>query len=344
MENNVDLEIIRRYTGGKYFFRDLKKLSCWFKEDEYDDELKKAVESDWDAFRLENDSQYKDLTSVFFNLKQYISVEKKSYSMSRRILSVYSKIAVVLLIPLLIYSSYTLFNYVRSIQSSPHWVEIDSPYGARTSFELPDGTKVSLNSGARLKYDVKFKENRDIELDGEAYFDVHHDASSPFIVHTDVLDIKVLGTKFSVSSLSDENLVDVVLVQGKVQLTGNKDSFSEILKPNERFCYSKREHSGKIEEIDAKYLTAWKDGLLMFRNKPLGDVLKQIGRWYNVQIEVLDPEINDFRYRATFKDEPLEEVLNLISLTAPIQYKIRERTQIKNDLYESKTIEIRMKK
>ncbi len=262
-------------------------------------------------------------------------------SFQQRFTSVYARIAAILLLPLLIYSAFSLLNQAFNLSDTSSWVEIVSPAGMRTHFDLPDGTKVSLNGDARLKYKANFQKDRQLVLEGEAYFNVHHDASSPFVVQTEVMDVKVLGTKFSVVSMAEENSVEVVLEEGKVQLLGKDKSFAETLNPNEGFFYDKENRSGKITTVDASYLTSWKDGLLVFRNEPLGEVMNRVGRWYNVKFDIVDAEVQSFRYRATFSGEPLEEVLRLISLTAPVEYEIKERKINKDGKFEDKIIEVR---
>jgi len=344
MKEKIDSKLIQNYANGHYSFRNLKQIARWFQDSKYHNDIKSVINSYWDQFELKENHAEKDLTSVFNKLKEKILNEKKGINLKQRLISIYAHVAAILLLPLLVYSSYSLIDRVFNLPGSRNRVEIVSPKGTRTHFDLPDGTKVSLNSGAHLKYNVNFKRNRQLSLCGEAYFDVYHDDSSPFIVHTDVMDVTVLGTKFSVASIKEENSVEVVLEEGKVQLKGKGNSFSEVLSPDEKFFYDRENKKGKIEKVDARYLTSWKDGILMFRGEPLGEVMERIGRWYNVKFEIIDPEVKAFRYRATFSDEPLEEVLRLISLTAPVEYKIKERNLKKDGRYDEKTVVVKMKK
>ncbi|MGQ8337773.1 FecR family protein [Sunxiuqinia sp. A32] len=344
MREKINSDIIRKYINGTYTYQELKKLANWFNNEKFDEDIREAVYSHWDKYTETESMQERDLSSVLKTLKTKILPENKSQSFKQRVITFYFRVAAILLIPLLIYSSYTLFNRAPEKQSFSKWIEIVSPYGSRTHFDLPDGTKVSLNSGAHLKYNADFNNERKISIEGEAYFDVHHDASSPFIVEAEMVNVKVLGTKFSVSSFLDENTIDVILEEGKVQLFGENNSLSEVLKPDEKFSFDKNNMSGEIEHIDAKYAHSWKDGILIFRNEPLGEVIRKIGHWYNVKFDVLDPELTEFRYRATFQNEPLEEVLRLISLTSPIEYVIKERKVNEKGQYENKVIELRIKK
>lgn len=343
MKEKVDPVLIRNYTEGRYSFRDLKRIARWFQDIRYYSDIRSMIDSHWEEFGLNENHKEKDLSAVFFRLKEKILVEKDRISFGQRFIHVYARVAAILLIPLLVYSAHNLVSRrFDSLERSP-WVEIVSPAGTRTHFDLPDGTKVSLNSDTRLKYKANFKNDRRIVLEGEAWFDVFHDASSPFVVHTEALDVKVLGTKFSIVSIEEENSVEVILEEGKVELTGKENSFLEILLPDQGFFYNKGTRSGRIAAVDARYLTSWKSGHLVFRNEPLGEVMKKLGRWYNVKLEIADPELEDFRYRATFGDEPLEEILRLISLTAPVSYEIGERRINSDGQFQDKIIKVRLR-
>lgn len=344
MKEKVDLDLIRKYSKGQYSFRDLKRIAIWFEDSEYQDEIESAIEVYWRDFEASPGEQAKDLSLVFRRLKKQILAEKTSLSFTQKFTRVYGRIAAVLLIPLLVYSLFNLSQKFFVHSKSSSWVEIVSPNAARTHFELPDGSHVSLNGGTHLKYNADFENDRRVEVKGEAYFDVVHNESAPFVVQTDELDVKVLGTKFSVAAFENENQVEVILEEGKVELTGVKNSFSEILKPNEGFFYSKKSHSGIIKKIEANYYMAWKDGILIFRSEPLSEVFKRIGHWYNVQFDLQDKSIEGFMYRATFKNESLEEVLRLIALTAPIEYELNKRDIDKSGIYTEKLINVKRKK
>ena len=344
MKEKVDSRLIRKYANGHYSFRDLKRIAFWFDHLQYHDDLRSVLDQHWSEFLQGEVAEKKDLSSVFETLRAKIMAERNQRNVLEKFRKVYLRAAAILLVPLLIYSAFSIIDRFSS-QPLPdnNWVEIVSPKGTRTHFDLPDGTKVSLNSSAQFKYQTDFRRNRLVQLKGEAYFDVVHDAGFPFIVQTDEMDVRVLGTKFSMVSLDDENIAEVILEEGKVQLTGKGNSFSEELSPNEGFFYNKETRSGKISTVDAKTLTAWTEGMLIFRSEPLGNVLKRIGRWYNVRFEILDKEVEAFRYRATFHNEPLEEVLRLISLTAPVEYEIKDRDMNEDGLYGEKVITIGLK-
>ena len=342
-KEKVDGRLIRNYTKGQYSFQDLKRLAHWFGDLSYHNEIKAVIDEHWAEFELDDGMGEKDLSAVYNRLRLKIIAEKKEISLTQKVYKIYIRVAAILIMPLIIYSAFSLSNHFFDFPKSNPWVEIVSPKGARTHFELPDGTKVSLNSGTHLFYHVNFKNDREVKLEGEAYFDVVHNQVVPFEVQTDFITVRDIGTKFSVSSFAQEKTIEVILQEGEVELMGEKGSFRQELKPNEGFYYDKETHSGKIATVDAVNLTAWKDGLLVFRSEPLGEVLKRLGRWYNVRFDIQDKEIEDLHYRATFREEPLEEVMRLISLTASIKYEIRERKVDENGEYQERVVVVRKK-
>ncbi|MDO8927982.1 MAG: DUF4974 domain-containing protein, partial [Bacteroidota bacterium] len=176
-----------------------------------------------------------------------------------------------------------------------------------------------------------------------AWFDVTHNDKIPFIVSTANLDVQVLGTKFNVAAFPEEKVTEVVLQEGKVKVNGYNGLFTVDMKPDEKFTYNKDLQSGTIQTVNAEHFSSWKDGLLVFRNEPLSEVLKRIGRWYNVEFVLSDPEISKFRYRATFQEEQIEEVIRLISLTAPIKYSFNKREMGDDGVFKKRIITIQRK-
>lgn len=342
MKEPIDYKILKKIAGGKYSLSEFKLISRWFSESEHESELKNAIQQHWNEFSTADDTE-KDLSLVLNQLKQKIASEKPFVHFRIKLHYFYRQAAAILLLPLVLYSLYSTF-IASPTSGNTSAVEIYSPQGARTHFQLPDGTQGWLNSGSSLKYAGNFVADRTIALTGEAWFEVAHDRKNPFVVSTRALEVQVLGTKFNVSAFPDENVTEVVLQEGSVKVNGNQGVFNLEMNPNEKFTYDKVLQSGTIQTVNAGQFNAWKDGLLVFRNEPLSEVLKRIGRWYNVDFVLSDPEIAKFRYRATFQEEQVEEVIRLISLTAPIDYSFDARQIGDNGVFKKRTITIRRKK
>jgi ferric-dicitrate binding protein FerR (iron transport regulator) len=220
-------------------------------------------------------------------------------------------------------------------------VEINAPEGTRTQFSLPDGSTGWLNSGSKLKYNPVFTE-RNVELQGEAWFDVQHD-ETVFTVNTDYMDVRVMGTQFNVMAYRDENFAEVVLEEGKVEVEGTKGCFEKILTPGEKLKYSLEENRFGVQQVDTNPYTAWKEGFLLLDNEPLKTAVARIERWYNVDIEIKDETLRNYRFKATFQDEPLEEVLRLLAMTTPMEYTIEKRGIGDENVYRKKKVTIKRK-
>ncbi len=168
------------------------------------------------------------------------------------------------------------------------------PYGKRSKVKLSDNTSVWLNSGSKLIFPAKFeKSKREVYLQGEAIFDVTHDAKHPFHVHTDNLEVQVLGTLFNLSAYNDDVETSTVLVEGSVELSYQGTSLlgktKSTIVPGTLASYSAQGSSLKQENVDTHIYTSWREGYLIFRQQPLPDILKKVSRYYNVKIKMEDP-------------------------------------------------------
>jgi transmembrane sensor len=277
-----------------------------------------------------------------------IKVEKCISNKSRISISFnyLQKVAAFLLIPLLAGSFFIgrslSINKIENLQK-PVFNEVSAAFGTRSAITLSDGSKVWLNAGSRFKYPDRFSSNsREVYLWGEAYFEVESNPSKPFIVRTRTMDVRATGTQFNVSTINLTNTFEVTLVSGKVTVShtipGEKPEKISEMAPNQHLSYDSI--SGKIdiskEEI-YKYI-AWKDGKLVFRNDLLSDVLKKISYFYNVDIELRGDELREYRYRATFEEETISEILKLLKLSAPVDYVELPRKLMPDGTFSKKKI------
>lgn len=187
---------------------------------------------------------------------------------------------------------------------------LTTPQNATAEVTLPDGSIVTLNAGSRLVYPQSFKGvTREVELQGEACFKVHHDAKHPFIVKTGRIFTKVLGTEFNVRSYSPQN-IHVTLLQGSVAVS--TPSSSKRLKPGEDASL----HGGvlTVRAVDTEEFTAWKNGEFYFDNETLLDIAKEIGKWYNVSVIFQSPEKMHTRlFFVAPRDGNIEELLEVLN-------------------------------
>jgi hypothetical protein len=265
------------------------------------------------------------------------------------ILNIFSKVAAVLFIPLLSLSIYTYINNSfpgsGTTKSNPVFTEVTAPYGSIISVDLPDGSKAWLNNGSHLKFPQKFKGRmRKVELSGEAYFKVAHNTKKPFLVTGNEIQVLAVGTEFNMMAYPDENTIETTLKSGKViiqKLSSNgKMNNIFVMKPNQHTIYSRKEKKISYKDDDPDKYISWMKGKLIFKDDPLDVVIKRLGRWYNVDIQVTDTELSQFTYTATFVDETLTQVLDLLVIATPVKYKMSTRTKQEDGTFSKRKVVI----
>ena len=201
---------------------------------------------------------------------------------------------------------------------------VTTPYGARTSFKLPDGSEVWLNSGSKISFPRQYDTLRNVELSGEAYFNVIKDGR-PFRVKTGYGNVEVMGTSFDVKTYINENF-ETTLVEGSVKVRNNTNKIATIKPGQQSVITSANEFS--IHEVNTDLITSWREGKLMFVKEPFQNVARQLERWYNVKIELQGEKLKKLGYTGTIEMENFSEVLELINTTTPIKYKFNKNTRI----------------
>ncbi|WP_262248370.1 FecR family protein [Parapedobacter soli] len=201
--------------------------------------------------------------------------------------------------------------------------EISTPRGGQYQVVLPDGSKVWLNAGSRLRFPAVFAAgSREVFLEGEGFFSVAHN-DQRFIVRTDGQQITVLGTEFNVRAHPDEPMVQTTLLRGSVQVDLNNQGASHILKPNQQAVVDRQAQTVRIEEVVTSEYAAWKDGYFTFRNTPLATVMQDVARWYDVSIDA--GSLPDKRLYAVLpRDVSLATLLEMIGLTSGIEFDLKE--------------------
>ncbi|WP_455640422.1 FecR domain-containing protein [Parabacteroides sp.] len=243
----------------------------------------------------------------------------------RRMLWFAQRVAAVLFIPIFVLSVYLWMQGDK--KGEVHMVEMRANPGVVSMLSLPDGSRVWLNSASSLKYPSDFvADNREVELEGQGYFEVTHDAKQPFIVHAGQdYAVEVLGTTFSVAAYADDDRIETTLVEGSVNIhvqTGGGQELSRRIKPQEKVTFTKTTKELDVETVNTDYETAWKNGEIIFRNHPMSQVLKVLSRHYHVKFVVQDSLVLNSIITARFKDEQLPQVMEYLRLASGIKYTI----------------------
>lgn len=194
------------------------------------------------------------------------------------------------------------------------------PVGKTYELNLADGTRVKLNSKSELIYPDNFSEHtREVTLIGEAYFDVAKDASKPFIVKANGIDVKVLGTSFNVSCYDQQPTIETTLVEGKVAVVIPNQS-EEIITPSQQLVFDKTKQTSATATVDTRIYTSWINDKLIFKNERIDVILTKLQYWYDFEIEYDNENIKENRFSLEIdKDTDLNKILDLINFTSNIK-------------------------
>ena len=182
----------------------------------------------------------------------------------------------------------------------PVYYTMNIPYGGEYNLILPDGTKIYLNAGTSLRYPDHFAGGiREIFLSGEAYLEVARDTTSPFIVRTPDVDVRVLGTVFNVNAYPDGEYVRTTLVEGKVEALCGDERI--LMEPGTQVAYNKMMCEADYFPVDVRLFTSWKDGYYDFEEMSLGELMQVLSRWYDVKAEFAEPALKDLKFSGRLK-------------------------------------------
>lgn len=202
------------------------------------------------------------------------------------------------------------------------------PQGGEYHLTLSDGTDVWLNAETELKFPTHFNSDRRIvELNGEAYFNVAHNAAKPFIIRTDGIEVKVLGTSFGVRSYKEENTIFTTLVSGSVEIQGTHGKVR--LTPSHQAVYDKDSKGITVKRVNTELYTGWKDGRMLYDNCPLEDILRDLQRWYSFEVFYTNSQVRQIPFTLNIqKHEKIDGVLELMQKTERIHFEIKGNTII----------------
>lgn len=205
--------------------------------------------------------------------------------------------------------------------------QIRTPRGGQFQLQLPDGTKVWLNASSSIRYPLHFSTHeRRVELVGEAYFEVEKQSAQaqPFIVQTSDQEVQVLGTHFNVNAYENEPSTRTTLLEGKVKVLAKESRSIVLLKPNEQSSLQEHDHKLQVNQVDPREFIAWKEGDFLFNNTDLKTIMRQLERWYNVEVIDLDQFPNNTYNGKMTRSVKLSKVLQILELTSNLKFKIEE--------------------
>jgi ferric-dicitrate binding protein FerR (iron transport regulator) len=332
MQKEECFDIFERYIQNRANDEEVKRLINWIKSNQ---EISLWLEQQIldSASSIDADVRMRMLMNITKEIESADQTNSPINSKNvRLIFNKWMRIAAMFILP--IFTAAIMYLYMsrnESSTSSPLVVAVER--GQKANITLPDGSRVWLNSQSKLTYTADFNiSQRELLLDGEAYFEVAHNPEKPFIVKSKDMAVEALGTAFGVKAYSEDNMITSILMRGKVRVT--TPAGENILLPNERILYDKAKHEVvKSEVANATDFTGWIHNELRFENESLEEIGKNIHRVYNVEIIFASEKLKYIRYTGTINNNSLESVLNIISLTSPITFNIDSQ---KVTFYEKK--------
>ena len=240
----------------------------------------------------------------------------------------------------------TLFNRKdkKALAAISEINEVSTRQGSKSKIQLPDGSVVWLNAGSKLTYNKEFGQQiREVTLSGEGYFDVMKNKEKPFIIHTSNINIKVLGTAFNVKAYPEDKQTETSLIRGSIEVTiKNRPDDKIILSPNEKLIVENELFSKKeAKKSDSKYAppafsldklkyrpldsavveTQWVDNKLVFQDESFGELAIRMERWYDVKIEITDPQLEQKRMTGNFEKETIDQAIDALKQMIPFKHE-----------------------
>lgn len=301
----MDKELLQKYVEGNVTTEEIEAVVDWLDVDE------KHVKEFMALHKLYDISI---LNQVQRRQKQ---IERNRMALLRRIGLELLRVAAVALIFL---GGKFLLDKAMYTDTPLQYQTLYVPAGQRAELILPDSTRVWLNAHSRLIYPVSFqKESREVELDGEAYFDVRHNESSPFVVKTKNMEIKVLGTEFNVLAYSEIPEFEIALLKGRVELKSVDLSHFYRMQAGEQVWYKEGRYvTSRIKDMD---YFRWKEGLLCFSNQTIEEIIEKLCLYYDIRIEVYNKSFLDECYSGKFRvKDGVDQVLKVLQLEHKFTY------------------------
>lgn len=332
MKDHVNWNLLAAYIAGELEGPQVKEIESWINKDKDNLRLYQELKHLYDFSEkngapgsFDKDDSFRKLTGRIRPGLEAETTEKSpyasetvSFSTGRLLL----RVAAVIMLGLIGYVALDMLK--EEAQNVSALIIKETPRGQKSKIQLPDGTIAWLNAESKLQYPEVFDETeRKIYLEGEAFFDVTHDKSRPFVIDVNGGRIKVLGTSFNVRVYPEEQDIETTVLTGKVAFQAEGDASSYIF-PGEQVIYHKSDKVLIKQPIDTGKIVAWTRGELIFRDESLKEVAKELERWFDIRMNIRNKKLLKCRITANFNNKSLEEILKNITEILPIDYELKD--------------------
>ena len=313
-----DYSLLAKYLTGNISAEELSAIQSWAKSTERNASLWKEVialrmKDNFDRFNTPEQID-KALSAI------QERVGRKRFRLSFRTMGRYAAMFVLALgcaLGYFVYESQQVEEYTLVVASG-------NPVKKVT---LRDGSEVWLRSGTQMRIPKSFSpQNRSVAIEGEAFFSVKKDSVSPFVVRAEDLYVKVLGTSFNVKAYGEDPGIYTTLVEGRVAILHEGKAACE-LKPGEQSYYNKEVGNVTVREVETDVYTAWKDGMFYFKDMPLGEILKTVARWYDLEVFYVNAGVQGIQYSGKMPMySSVEDVLRKFEISGDARFVLKGRT------------------
>ena len=332
MDSRRFIILITKYLSKEASIKEIEELNLCLEDKEYK-ELFEKISIDW-----ENKEKAED--SFQFNYERGLGLLRRKMNESlsssikattrKKLKNIFNnyifKIATsVALVALLSFGIYLVGTIHKFPDGESAYKEKVTEAGQKSIITLIDGTEVTLNADSKLRFQANFQgKTREVYLEGEAYFEVVHDSTMPFIVHSGNFNVTVLGTEFDVKAFPGENNYSVSLVKGKAKVTSEKEKTNlkeVILHPDQQYEYNNATGQAKVGNFNELQVTGWKENILIFDNASLGEAFIQLERAYGVKFNLEDKSLSNIKIKANFKNASFWTIVKVIQSATNLDYR-----------------------
>lgn len=325
--NNHLKQVISRFFDNKYSRNDYLRFKELLLEQE--ELLEEQIGLHWDEYQNQRLDRHKDLSEIYTRIDREIETSLREARWQKWV-NLFSRVAAVLILPITLTLGILFFHLNEYLVQEDAYVEVRSPAGVRTSLNLPDGSMVWLNGGSCVRYPAIFNESRVVEMEGEAFFKVKSSQDYPFFVSTKNISIKATGTEFNVLAYHDESRTSVILKEGKVDVLDVDHHMIQKMEAGYQLQYCNESDHIEYSRFNVNDYSDWINGKLIFQNSSMEEVVRRMEHWYGVKIKIMDKELEELHFKATFTHENIEDAFKLLQSTKTFNYWF-EKKQIKSD-------------
>lgn len=317
-KNTSSEQDIRRFLSNVYTRQEAEKVFDLLQDNSSVEHLDKSMSKFWDESLDQNKmpefqrNKYKNEASLL--LRKINKKKRPAHLYLKRAVSIAASIALLMIIGV------GVFNYNKNVNTKDiEYTEVSTSFGQMETFALPDGTLVNLNACSHISFPTKFSPNeRRVKLEGEAYFNVARNEKQPFIINTDHLDVKVLGTQFNVKAYTKDELISVSVQSGKVEVE-TSETMMRLIANEQIIINTLTEEISKKKEDQT--VAVWRDGVLRFNETPIRDIANELERIYHCKITFKPDQNFDNLISGEHTNKSLKSVLKSLEFTSGIHYK-----------------------